>query len=158
MSTDNIEVAVRGVMPTAKGCAVFLGNVAKTFVIYVDHSVGNALQMALDGVRKDRPLTHELMGQIFLGLGVELKQVLINDVNQGTFFARILLKMDNELGTKIIEIDARPSDSMVLALQEQKPILVAPQVFESVEDMTEILERVLQQRQEESSEDTDAHA
>ncbi len=151
MSSDNIEVSVRGVMPAANGCAVFLGNASKTFVIYVDHSVGNVIQMTLDGVKKERPLTHELMGQIFLGLGVELKQVLINDVDQGTFFARILLHMNNELGQKIIEIDARPSDSMVLALRQQRPILVAPRVFDRVEDMTEILERVLRQREEESS-------
>lgn len=158
MSSDHIEVAVRGVMPTANGCAVFLGDSTKTFVIYVDHSVGNAIQMTLDGVKKERPLTHQLMGQIFLGLGAELKQVLINDVDQGTFFARILLHMENELGTKIIEIDARPSDSMVLALQEKKPIWVAAHVFERVEDMTEILERVLRQREAESSGDGDSHA
>jgi bifunctional DNase/RNase len=156
MPSDNIEVTVRGVMPTANGCAVFLGNDAKVFVIYVDHAVGNAIQLTLDGIKKERPLTHELIGQIFLGLGVELKQVLINNVNEGTFFARILLHMTNELGQKIVEIDARPSDSMALALQHQRPILVAPEVFAQVEDMSEILERVQRQREEESSGSDDA--
>lgn len=151
MSSDAIEVSVRGVMPTANGCAVFLGNEDKTFVIYVDHSVGNAIQMTLDGVKKERPLTHDLIGQIFLGLGVKLDQVLINAVDEGTFFARILLRMDNELGKKIIELDARPSDSMVLALQHRRPIYASRSVYDKVEDMTEILERVLRQRQEESS-------
>ena len=138
-------------MPTANGSAVFLGSEAKTFVIYVDHSVGNAIQMTLDGVKKERPLTHDLIGQMFLGLGVELDQVLINDASEGTFFARILLRMDNELGKKIIEIDARPSDSMVLAIQHQRPIYVAQKVLDAVEDMTEILERILKQRAEEGS-------
>lgn len=151
MAQSNIEVSVRGVMPTANGCAVFLGNENKTFVIYVDHAVGNAIQLTLDGVRKDRPLTHELIGQIFVGLEIELNHVLINHVDEGTFFARILLQMDNELGRKIVEIDARPSDSMVLALQAKRPIFVAPSVFDQVDDMTEILERVLRQREEESS-------
>ncbi len=136
-------------MPTANGCAVFLGNDDKTFVIYVDHSVGNAIQMTIDGVRKERPLTHDLIGQIFLGLGVQLEHVVINDVNEGTFYARILLRMDNEIGKKIVEIDARPSDSTVLALQQERPLYVARHVFESVEDMTEILERVLRKREEE---------
>ena len=54
MPKDVITVTVKGVMPTANGCAVFLGNDAKTFVIYVDHSVGNAIQMTLNGVKKDR--------------------------------------------------------------------------------------------------------
>ncbi len=155
MQSDVIEVSVRGVMPTANGCAVFLGNDDKTFVIYVDHSVGNAIQMTLDGVRKERPLTHDLISQIFLGLGVKLEHVLINDVNEGTFYARILLRMDNELGKKIVEIDARPSDSTVLALQNRRPIYVNHDVFASVEDMTEILERVLRQRTEGESDDGD---
>lgn len=156
MSSEAIEVSVRGVMPTANGCAVFLGNSDKTFVIYVDHSVGNAIQMTMDGVKKERPLTHDLIGQIFMGLGVKLDQVLINAVNEGTFYARILLRMDNELGKKIIELDSRPSDSMVLALQHSRPIYAAREVFEKVEDMTEILERVLRQRAEESSGGKDA--
>ncbi len=148
MPTDVVEVSVRGVMPTANGCAVFLGDDEKTFVIYVDHSVGNAIQMTLDGVRKERPLTHDLVGQIFLGLGVQLEHVVINDVNEGTFYARILLRMENEIGRKIVEIDARPSDSTVLALQQRRPIYVARDVYDVVEDMTEILERVLRKREE----------
>lgn len=140
-------------MPTANGCAIFLGNDDKTFVIYVDHSVGNAIQMTLDGVRKERPLTHDLIGQMFLGLGVTLEHVIINDVHEGTFFARILLRMENEIGKKIIEVDARPSDSTVLALQHKRPLFVARKVIDSVEDMTEILERVLRQRSEEATGD-----
>ena len=153
MQNDVVEVFVKGVMPTANGCAVFLGNDEKTFVIYVDQSVGNAIQMTLNGVKKERPLTHELIGHIFLGLGVTLDHVVVNDKNEDTFFARILLHMENELGKKIIELDARPSDSTVLALQHKRPIFVASKVFESVEDMTEILERVLKQQADEPDEE-----
>ena len=53
MQNDVVPVTIKGVMPTANGCAVFLGNEDKTFVIYVDHSVGNAIQMTLSGVKKD---------------------------------------------------------------------------------------------------------
>jgi len=148
MPKDYVEVEVKGVMPTANGCAVFLGNDDKNFVIYVDHSVGNAISMSLHGVKKERPLTHDLIGSILLGLGVTVDRVSVNDVQNGTFFARILLGMQNELGRKIIEIDARPSDSMVLALQQKRPIYVARHVFDLVEDMTEILERVLRQAEE----------
>ncbi len=152
MQNDVVAVAVKGVMPTANGCAVFLGHDAKTFVIYVDHSVGNAIQMTLNGVKKDRPLTHDLIGSILLGLGARLDRVVVNDAREGTFFARILLQMENELGRKIVEIDARPSDSIVLALQQKRPIYVAQTVIDGVEDMTEILERVRQQQAEESGE------
>jgi len=153
MKNDVVPVIVKGVMPTSNGCAVFLGNEDKTFVIYVDHSVGNAIQMTLDGVKKDRPLTHDLIAHILTGLGAELDHIVINDVNEGTFFARILLRMENELGKKIVELDARPSDSTVLALQHKRPIFVARKVFDAVEDMTEILERVLRQQAEEPDDD-----
>jgi len=146
---------IKGVMPTANGCAVFLGNDAKTFVIYVDHSVGKAIEMALSGVKKERPLTHDLIGHILLGLGARLEHIVVNDVNEGTFFARVLLTMENELGKKIIEIDARPSDSIVLALQQKRPLYVVQKVFDSVEDMTEILERVLKQQAEEGEGEAD---
>ena len=152
MQNDVVLVIIKGVMPTANGCAVFLGNEEKTFVIYVDHSVGNAIQMTMSGVKKDRPLTHDLIGSMFLGLGVQLDHIVINDAREGTYFARILLRMENELGKKIIEVDARPSDSIVLALQQKRPVYVARTVFDGVEDMTEILERVLKQQAEEPGE------
>lgn len=151
-----LPVTVKGVMPTANGCAVFLGDDAKTFVIYVDHAVGNAIQMSRDGVKKDRPLTHDLIGHILAGLGASLEHVVINDVNEGTFYARILLRMKNELGQKIVELDARPSDSTVLALSHKRPILVAKKVYDAVEDMSEILERVLKQQAEAPAESDDA--
>jgi bifunctional DNase/RNase len=155
MQNDVVAVTIKGVMPTANGCAVFLGDDAKTFVIYVDHSVGNAIQMTLNGVKKDRPLTHDLIGSVLLGLGASLEHIVVNDAREGTFFARILLKMENELGKKIVELDARPSDSIVLALQQKRPIYVARAVFDSVEDMTEILERVLKQQAEEGESSDD---
>jgi uncharacterized protein len=151
-----LPVAVKGLMPTPNGCAVFLGDDNKTFVIYVDHAVGNAIQMSINGVKKDRPLTHDLIGHILTGFGATLEHVVINNVNEGTFFARILLRMENELGKKIIELDARPSDSIVLALAHKRPILVARKVYESVDDMSEILERVLKQQAENPPEAEDA--
>ncbi len=147
MKNDVVEVTVKGVMPTGQGCAVFLGDEEKNFVIYVDSGVGNAISMNLHGVKRDRPLTHDLMASIFLGLGVTLERIVINDVSDSTFFARIILQMENELGKKIIEIDARPSDSIALALNLKRQILVARHVYDGAEDMTEILERVLKQQQ-----------
>ena len=152
---DVIEVTVKGLMPTANGCAVFLGNDQKTFVIYVDPSVGSAISMTISGVKKERPLTHDLIGHIFLGFGIALERIIINDVDDGTYFARVILQMKNELGLKILELDARPSDSIVLALQQKRPIFVARAVFDIVEDMSEILERVLKQQKEEPKDEGD---
>jgi len=152
MQNDVVAATVKGVVPTPNGCAVFLGNEEKTFVIYVDNFVGNAIQMTLDGVKKDRPLTHDLIGSILVGLGTQLERIVINDERDKTFFARILLKMENELGTKIVEIDARPSDSIVLSLQQRRPIYVARAVFDAVEDRTDVLEQWRKQQEEGGSE------
>ncbi len=146
MQNDVVEATIKGVMPTSNGCAVFLGPEYKTFVIYVDQYIGGALSMAINEEKKDRPLTHDLVSSIFQGLEVEMERVVINDVSDSVYFARIILKMENELGSKIVEIDARPSDSMVLAIQAKKPIFVAKKVIDQVDDMTEILERILKQQ------------
>ena len=146
MNNDSVVVSVKGVMPTSNGCAIFLGNDDKTFVIYVDPAIGNAINMTINQVKKERPLTHDLIGLILKGLETKIERVLINDVDEGTFFARIILQMENELGKKIIELDARPSDSIVLALQMKQEIHVSRKVLENVEDMTEILERILRKQ------------
>jgi bifunctional DNase/RNase len=55
MNNDSVEVTVKGVMPTSNGCAIFLGNDEKTFVIYVDPAIGNAINMTINQVKKERP-------------------------------------------------------------------------------------------------------
>ncbi len=145
MDKQVVPVLVKGVMPTSSGCAVFLGNDDKTFVIYVDEGIGDAIQRAVDGAKGERPLTHDLMLTMLDGLGAEVERVVINHVDQGTFFARLIVSMENELGHKIIELDARPSDSMILALASGKPIYVAQTVIDAVDDMTEILAKILEQ-------------
>lgn len=155
MAKETVVVTIKGVMPTTNGCAVFLGNEEKTFLIYVDHFVGSAIQMTLAGEKKERPMTHELIDHILLGLGASLDHIVINDAREATFFARIILRMENELGRKIVEIDARPSDSIVLALQQKREIFVSRAVFDAEEDRTEILERVLRQQAEGDDDEED---
>ena len=142
MGNNLIQVNVKGIMPTGAGTAVFLGNDQKTFVIHVDPHMGQALAMHLQKVEKARPLTHDLIGTIFLGLGITLEHIVINDVDKATFFARVILRQKNELGTKLVEIDSRPSDALVLALQSEKPIYVGPKVFSTVEDVTDVLNKI----------------
>lgn len=153
MSGDLIAITIKGVMPTAGGCAVFLGTESKTFVIHMDPGMGQTITMHLQHVHPERPLTHDLIGKIFMGLGITLEHVIINDIEDATFFARIILTMRNELGTKVIELDARPSDAIVLALQAQKPIFVSRKVFGQVEDITGILSKLMEENRREEGED-----
>ena len=145
MNSEVIPAQIKGVMPTSNGCAVFLGTEQKTFVIYVDQGIGETIQRAVDGEQTQRPLTHDLILTLLDGLCAEVERVIINHVDQGTFHARLIVSMKNELGHKIIELDARPSDSIVLALTSSKPIYVANSVIDAVDDMTEILARILKQ-------------
>jgi len=149
VKNDLVQIQVRGVLPTPNGCAVFVGNDEKTFVIYVDHSVGAAITMFLRGTPKERPLTHDLIANIFTGLGARVEKVIINDLKNSTYFARLILRAENELGKKILEIDSRPSDCIALAVQQKSPIFVAAKVFGAVEDMSEVLKKM---NQEEGSE------
>lgn len=142
------KISIKGVMPTSNGCAVFLGNEDKTFVIYVDSGIGSTIQRAVNGEQNERPLTHDLLMTLLDGLGAEVDRVIINEVEDSTFFARLIVSMENELSKKIVELDARPSDSIVLALMAGKPLYVSQDVLEKVDDMTEILARILQQNQE----------
>ena len=145
MNNSVVAVTVKGVMPTSSGCAVFLGTDEKVFVIYMDRSIGSAIQRAVNNESAQRPMTHDLMIALLDGLGATVKRVIINNVQDGTFFARLIVSMENELGKKIVEIDARPSDSIILALNSRKPLFVTENVLNEVEDMTEILEKILRE-------------
>ena len=68
MSKPVVEVQVRAVATTSGGCAVFLGNEEKVFVIFVEQSVGGAIAMFMEGTQKQRPLTHDLLAKHFAGV------------------------------------------------------------------------------------------
>ena len=143
MSKPVVEVQVRAVVATSGGYAVFLGNEDKVFVMIVDQGVGTAIAMFMQGTQKERPLTHDLLASILQALGAKIERVIVNDLKRGTYFARLVLSAENESQQKkIIEIDARPSDCIAMATQQRAPIYVSLDVWEEVEDMTELLQKM----------------
>src|SRR6516162_162878 len=135
MSKSVVEVQVRAVAAASGGCAVFLGNEDKVFVMFVDQSVGTVIAMFMQGTQRERPLTHDLLANI--------DRVIVNDLKHGTYFARLVLSAENELNQKkIVEIDARPSDCIAMAIQQRAPIYVSVDVWDAVEDMTEALRKM----------------
>jgi uncharacterized protein len=143
MNKEVIEVQVRAVVPLDASFAVFLGNTDKTFVIYVDESVGTAISMFMRGVMKERPLTHDLLANVLMAFGARIDRIVINDLTGSVYRARLIIVAENELhAKKLIEIDARPSDSIAMATQSGAPIFVARSVWEAVDDMTEALEEI----------------
>lgn len=145
MSKPVVEVRVRAVAAMSGGCAVFLGNEQKVFVMSVDASVGAAIARFMQCAPKQRPLTHDLIANVLGALGAKVQRVIVNDFTRDTYFARLILSAENERAEKkLIELDARPSDGVAMALQQGAPIYVNREVWQGVEDMTEAL-RELQQ-------------
>jgi bifunctional DNase/RNase len=153
MKRDVVAVDIRGILPTNSGCAIFVGNDQKVFVIQVEHNMGAVIGMFLRDTPKERPLTHDLINNIFKGFGISVERVVITELKNSTYFARLILQQQNELGRKIVEIDARPSDCLALATAQKRPMFVAASLFDQVEDMSEMLERINQ-----NGTDTDADA
>lgn len=147
MKKDVVPVQIRGLLPANSGCALFVGNDEKVFVIQVEHNMGAIIGMALRGTQNERPLTHDLVGRIFNGFGISVERVLITELRNATYFARLILKQENELGSKLVEIDARPSDCLALAAMQKKPIYVTAKLFGEVEDMSEVLSRIGEEKE-----------
>jgi bifunctional DNase/RNase len=86
----------------------------------------NAIKMKLSGVKPPRPLTHDLVLKILEHLGARLEKVVIDQLQNNTFFAKLYLK-DGKNGEVIV--DARPSDSVALALRANAPIFVTEEIL-----------------------------
>lgn len=138
-----IQVEIRAVIPTATGTAVFVGNDEKIFVIYVDSLVGNSIGLLTQGVKNERPLTHDLMGMLLASLGAKVDRVIINDLKGATYYGRMIVTAENELQQrKVIELDARPSDCLAMSAQQKAPIYVTRTVWDEAEDMSEVLKKM----------------
>ena len=143
MNNDVVETQLRAVVPLEGSFAVFLGNDEKIFVIYVDEGVGTAIAMSMRGMSKDRPLTHDLLGHVLRAFGAKVDRVVINHLENGVYHARLIISAENELQhRKVVELDARPSDSIALAVGQNAPIFVSHDVWNQVEDVSETLEEL----------------
>ncbi len=94
--------------------------------IWIGPFEADAIALALQGYEPQRPMTHDLLKSVFTDLGATISHILVNDIDDNTFFARIVI----EQGSHTIEIDARPSDAIALAVRTDVPIYVEPHVFE----------------------------
>ena len=141
-------ILIKAVIPSNNGAAIFLKESEKTFIVYMDKDNGEAIQMALEGEIHERPLTHQLIHNMLKGMGAEVERVVINDLELATYYARIILSMENEVAHKIIELDARPSDAIVLAVLFGKPLYASQTVIDKVEDMTDIYEKIINPKSE----------
>jgi uncharacterized protein len=132
MSTDLIPITFHKIMQSRTYTVIILGNEKKKFAIYTLPQVGSFLQGYLTQETKSRPSTYDLMSLIFKGLNVKILQIVINRIEDTIYFARLFL--EQELGEQklILEIDARPSDCLALAIMNQIPIFCRKDIFDQI--------------------------
>lgn len=130
MLSELVPLTLEKIMQTRSYTVVVLAAKEKRFAIYTDPSVGKLLQMYLTGQSKPRPLTHDLMQMVFQGFEIAIKQVVINDLNDTVYFARIFFEQQHGDIREIVEIDSRPSDCIVLALMANVPLYCTREVLE----------------------------
>ncbi len=127
---QKVKVAGVYMTETAEGVTpiVFLENEEKRVLpIYIGAAEAFSIQTALDNTPYPRPLTHDLLVSILEGFDSKIERIVIDDLNEGIFFARIIIRKNGE----IFEFDARPSDSIALAVRTKAPVYVAKKVMDS---------------------------
>lgn len=132
MDSELIPIQFNKIMQSPSYTVFILGTEAKQFAIYTSPHVGVQIQMHLTDQIKPRPYTHDLMNSIFSGLNIELLHVVINDVQDTIYYARLFLEQEADGKKQIMEIDARPSDCLSLALENNVPIFCTKEVFDRV--------------------------
>lgn len=126
-----IQLHFYKIMQTRAYTVVVLGTEEKQFAIYTEPTVGRTLQLTLTGTEPARPLTHDLISQLFDGFKIRVKQMVINDREESVFYARLFLEREEGEVRHIIEIDARPSDCITLALMHHAPVYCTREVLEN---------------------------
>lgn len=134
---DLLPVKVQGVYSDPVGArVVFLTpeKGEKVLRVWIGDAEAMAIAAALKGIPFPRPMTHDLLLNVIKALDGEVERVVITDLRDNTFYAKIVLR--SREGIK--ELDARPSDSIALALRAKSPIFLSPKVQKAMEPLGEI--------------------
>lgn len=108
----------------------------KFLPIWIGQFEATAILIELEGIKSSRPLTHDLLKNMLETLKANVLRVIINDIENGTFYARICLERDS----RPLEIDARPSDAIALAVRAKAPIFASEKVIEKATIVSEAAE------------------
>jgi len=134
--TDLVSMSIKGLMldPVSNSPIVVLKDEDEKFFlpIWVGIFEANAIALQLENITTPRPMTHDLLRNMINELDAQVTRVVINDLRDSTFFAQIRVLV----GGKTLEVDARPSDAIALALRTEAPIFVAQSVLEQAQTIT----------------------
>ena len=131
-----VPMSIKGLMldPVSNSPIVVLKDPDDRFFlpIWVGIFEANAIALQLENITTPRPMTHDLLRNMISELDAQVTRIVINDLRDSTFFAQIRLLT----GGKTLELDARPSDAIALALRTEAPIFVAQSVLEQAQTIT----------------------
>jgi hypothetical protein len=140
-----VEMKIRGLMmdPVTNMPIVILKDVGGDSVlpIWVGIYEANAIALEIEKVTTPRPMTHDLLKNLLIGLDASVRKVVVNDLRDDTFFAIIWVERDGQ----IISIDSRPSDALALALRVDCPIFVEDEVLKTSRQANSVSDRVSQE-------------
>jgi len=126
-----LECKIRGLMmdPVTNMPVVVLKETAGSGVlpIWVGVYEANAIALEIEKVQTPRPMTHDLLKNVLLGLEVHVRKIVVNELKDDTFYALIWVEREGQMMT----IDSRPSDALALALRMDCPIFVDEEVLKS---------------------------
>ena len=105
----------------------------RSFPIMIGIYEAAAIERKIKGQRTLRPLTHDLLTSVIAEMGAHLTRVVVSELREGTFFAKLILEKEGQE----MEVDARPSDAVALAISSSAPIFVDESVFEAIESHRE---------------------
>lgn len=138
-----IEVKRVSVFALKDSTALFLCCDNKAILVQTEAAFYEKAINAMQQKATPRPLTYELLANICRGFEAHLELIAINDFRDSVFYARMLFVMENELGRKALEIDARPSDAVLQALLVRAKIFIEPKVYEKAEDAMSLLKKLV---------------
>ncbi len=137
-----VEMKIRGLMidPTTNMPIVVLKDVNGNSIlpIWVGIYEANAITLEIEKVSTPRPMTHDLIKILLLGLGTGIRKVVVSELKEDTFYALIWLDKEGEL----ISVDSRPSDALALALRLDCPIYVDDSVLKNSKSSNAAIDKV----------------
>jgi uncharacterized protein len=102
----------------------------RAFPIVIGFFEATSIDRRVRGLPSPRPLTHDLVNNVIEQMGGELQDIVISELREHTYFAKLRIRMDGEL----IDIDCRPSDAVCLAVTAKVPIYVSEDVLSEIDE------------------------
>ena len=137
-----VEMKIRGLMmdPVMQTPIVILKDVTGNTIlpIWVGMYEANAIALEIEKISTPRPMTHDLIKTLLMGLETGIQKIVVNELKDDTFYALIWLERNGEL----ISVDSRPSDALALALRLDCPIFVDEQVIKNSKSSVSVNEKV----------------